>query len=170
MLNKLLFKPIDNSALIVFRILFGLLISLESFGAIFTGWVQKVLVEPKFTFSFIGLEWLQPLPGSWMYLYYIIMGICGLMVILGFKYRLSIISFLVLWSGTYLMQKASYNNHYYLLILISALMSVVPANSSFSIDSYKKPRIRNSLMPQWCALVFIFQIWIVYTYSSIAKL
>jgi len=39
MLNKILFKPIDNSALIVFRILFGLLISIEAFGAILSGWV-----------------------------------------------------------------------------------------------------------------------------------
>jgi len=170
MLNKLLFKPIDNSALIVFRVLFGLLISIESFGAILTGWVRQVLIEPKFTFSFIGFEWLQPLPGFWMYVYFGIMGICGLMVMVGYKYRWSIVSFAILWSGTYFMQKSSYNNHYFLLILLSLFMAVVPANANTSIDSKRDISIKNSLMPQWCALIFIAQMFIVYTYASIAKL
>jgi len=170
MLNKLLFKPIDNSALIVFRILFGLLISIESFGAILSGWVYQAFMEPKFTFSFIGFEWLQPLPGFWMYVYYAIMGICGLMVMVGYKYRWSIISFAILWTGTYFMQKSSYNNHYYLLILLSLFMVTVPANASVSVDSKNKPSLKSSLMPQWCSLIFIVQMFIVYTYASIAKL
>ena len=37
MLNRLLFQRIDNSSLIIFRIFFGILISLECFGAIATG-------------------------------------------------------------------------------------------------------------------------------------
>ncbi|WP_347924200.1 HTTM domain-containing protein [Pontimicrobium sp. SW4] len=170
MLNKFLFKPIDNSALIVFRILFGFLISLESFGAIVSGWVHQALVEPKYTFSFIGFEWLQPLPDFWMYVYYAIMGVCGLLVMVGYKYRWSIISFAVLWSGTYFMQKTSYNNHYYLLILLSVFMVVVPANTRLSLDSKNNSSIQSNIMPNWCALIFIIQMWIVYTCASIAKL
>ena len=115
MLNRWLFQHIDNSALIIFRVFFGLLIALESFGAIITGWVRQTLIEPEFTFSFIGFEWLQPLPGMWMYAYFCIMGIFGIGVMLGYKYRISIIAFTVLWAGVYFMQKSSYNNHYYLL-------------------------------------------------------
>lgn len=170
MLNKLLFKPIDNSALIVFRILFGLLISIEAFGAILSGWVHQAFIEPKFTFSFIGFEWLQPLPGFGMYVYYAIMGICGLMVMAGYKYRWSIITFTILWTGTYFMQKSSYNNHYYLLILLSSFMTIVPANANVSVDSKNNPSIKSSLMPQWCSLIFVVQMFIVYTYASIAKL
>lgn len=170
MLNKILFKPIDNSALIVFRILFGLLITIESFGAIFTGWVHDVLIAPKYTFPFIGFEWLQPLSGIGMYIYYSIMGVCGLMVMIGYKYRWSIISFLLLWSGTYFMQKTSYNNHYYLLILLSLFMAVVPANANASIDSKRNQNTKSNIMPNWCALIFIVQMFIVYTYASIAKL
>ena len=62
------FKSVDNIGLMLWRIAFGLLITLESFGAIFTGWVKEVLIAPSFTFSFIGFEWLQPLPGYGMYL------------------------------------------------------------------------------------------------------
>lgn len=137
MLNCFLFKHIDNSALIVFRIIFGLLIFLESVGAIFTGWIKRTLIDPEFTFSFIGFEWLQPLPGNWMYIYYLIMGIFGFCVMIGYKYRVSIIAFTILWTATYLMQKTSYNNHYYLLILLSAIMVFLPAHNYFSVDAKK---------------------------------
>lgn len=168
--EQFLFKEIDNAPLIVFRILFGALIFMESVGAIFTGWIKRTLVEPDFTFSFIGLEWLQPLPGNGMYFYYLVMGIMGIMVMLGYRYRLSMFIFTVMWTGTYLMQKASYNNHYYLLILICAIMCILPANRYFSLDVKRKPSLRTLSMPQWCTLIIILQLWIVYTYASVAKI
>ena len=170
MLNSWLFKHIDNSALIVFRIIFGLLCFLESIGAIFTGWVKTNLIDPKFTFSFIGFEWLQPLPGNWMYAYYIIMGLFALLVMLGYKYRFGIIGFTLLWAVSYLMQKTSYNNHYYLLLLISSIMVFMPANTYGSIDVKQHPNLKTNSMPQWCNLVFVAQLLIVYTYAALAKL
>lgn len=53
---KILFKAIDNSPLVVFRIFFGFLVACESFGAILTGWVKRILIDPEVTFSFIGFE------------------------------------------------------------------------------------------------------------------
>ncbi len=170
MFNQLLFKQIDNSALIVFRVFFGLLITLESFGAILTGWVKTVLIDPQFTFTFIGFEWLQPLPGFWMYAYYAVMGIFGVFVMLGYRYRISIIMFAIMWTITYLMQKSSYNNHYYLLIFLSVFMALVPANKYHSIDAKRNPDIISNSMPQWCSLLFVFQMAIVYTYASVAKM
>ncbi|MFB9053203.1 HTTM domain-containing protein [Formosa undariae] len=170
MVNKFLFKHIDNSALIVFRIIFGLLCFLETVGAIFTGWIKRTLIDPEFTFSFIGFEWLQPLPGNGMYFYYAVMGILGLCIMVGYKYRFSAISFTILWAGCYFMQKASYNNHYYLLILLSGLMAIQPASNYFSIDAKLKPEIERISMPRWCSLIFILQMFIVYTYGSINKI
>ncbi len=170
MINKLLFKHIDNSALIVFRILFGLLCFLETVGAIFTGWIKRTLIDPDFTFSFIGLEWLQPLPGNGMYFYYGVMGLLGLFIMVGYKYRWSTIAFTLLWAGSYFMQKASYNNHYYLLVLLSALMAIQPANTYCSVDAKLNPKLKAISMPRWCSLVFIVQMFIVYTYGAIAKL
>lgn len=170
MLNRWLFKNIDNSALVIFRVFFGLLIALEAFGAIITGWVKQTLIEPNFTFSFIGFEWLQPLPGIWMYIYFCVMGILGIGVMLGYKYRFSIISFTILWAGVYFMQKASYNNHYYLLVLLNIFMCVLPANRYYSFDVKLNPSLLKLSMPNWCKIIIVVQIAIVYTYASIAKL
>ncbi|GGD82094.1 HTTM domain-containing protein [Planktosalinus lacus] len=170
MFNKFLFKHIDNSGLIIFRVVFGLLITLEAFGAIATGWVKRVLIEPQFTFSFIDFPWLQPLPGDGMYYYFALMGVFGLMVMLGYKYRLATFGYLVMWAGVYFMQKSAYNNHYYLMLLLLGFMSILPANRWFSLDAKFNPEIKKPSMPRWCALVIIFQVWIVYTYASVAKL
>ena len=169
MLNKI-FKPIDNAPLIVFRIFFGFLIACESFGAIATGWVKKVLIEPQFTFSFIGLEWLQPLSGDLMYYYFALMGVFGILIMLGYKYRIAIISYTILWAGAYFMQKTTYNNHYYLLLLISFYMVFLPANKSTSLDVKFGSIKEENNMPYWISLVFIIQIFIVYFYASIAKI
>lgn len=170
MIDKFLFKSVDNSALIVFRIFFGILIFLESWGAIATGWVRRVLVEPKFTFNFIGFDFLQYLQGPYMYIHFFIMGVFGIMVTIGYRYRFSIIGFTLFWTIAYLMQKSSYNNHYYLLILISLMMCFFPAHRYHSFD-VKHKRVEASLsMPNWVNVWVIIQLIIVYSYASIAKL
>ncbi len=170
MWDTFLFKRIDNSPLLIFRIFFGILISLECYGAIITGWVKRTLIDPQFTFTFIGFEWLQPLPGIGMYLYFFAMGTLGIFIALGYKYRFSIISFTLLWTAVYLMQKTSYNNHYYLLILISAIMIFLPANADYALDAKIDPGKRTQTMAAYVKWVIVFQLFIVYTFAAIAKM
>jgi hypothetical protein len=170
MIDRWLFQRIDNSPLIIFRVFFGLLISCECYGAILTGWVRRSLVEPQFTFTFIGFEWLQPPPGPWMYIYFLIMGTLGLLIAVGYKYRLSMASFTLMWTAVYLMQKTSYNNHYYLLIIISFFMCLLPANRTVSIDARHHPDIHSDSMYSYVRWLIICQLFIVYTYAAIAKM
>lgn len=169
-MNRLLFQRIDNSPLLIFRIFFGILISLESFGAIATGWVKRNLIDPQYHFPFIDFEWLRPLPGTGMYFYFIAMGILGIFIAIGFKYRLSIITFTLLWIATYLMQKTAYNNHYYLLILISFLMCFLPAHKSRSFDVKLNSKLETNSMYSYVKWAIALQLFIVYTYASIAKM
>jgi len=170
MLNRFLFTKVDNSQLIIFRVFFGILVALESYGAILTGWVKKTLIDPNFTFSFIGFDWLQPLPGNGMHFYFFVMGTLGVFIALGYKYRLSIITFSFMWLFVYLMQKTSYNNHYYLLLLISIFMCFFPANKSLSIDVKQNSSLQSNTMHSYVKWVIVLQLFLVYTYASIAKL
>ena len=170
MLNRFLFKKIDNAQLVVFRIFYGILVSAECYGAIATGWVRRTLMEPQFTFNFIGFEWLQPLPGNGMYVYFAIMGTLGLLITLGYKYRFSALAFALMWAGVYLMQKTSYNNHYYLLMLLAFIMAFLPAHKDASLDAKLNPKLRSHTMYNWVRWTIILQLFIVYTYASVAKL
>ena len=168
MKNKL-FTQIDNAPLIIFRVFFGFLLACEAYGAILTGWVKENFIDVKFTFSHIGLDWLQPLPGNGMYFYFIAMGTCGLLVMLGYKYRYTLGAYTLLWAGVYFMQKTSYNNHYYLLLLLCLIMLFLPANAYASIDARQNPAIKKFTMPAWCSWVMIVQVTIVYFYATLAK-
>lgn len=170
LLNRLLFTKIDNAPLLIFRVFFGILVACECYGAILTGWVRRTLVEPQFTFNFIGFDWLQLFQGSGMYAYFFVMGTLGLGIAFGYKYRFAIISFTILWTGAYLMQKTSYNNHYYLLILISGIMCLFPAQADYSLDAKYNPSIRTNWMYSNVKWIIVLQLFIVYTYASVAKI
>ena len=164
-----LFKAIDNAPLILFRIFFGFLLACETFGAIATSWVKSNFIEPKYTFSHIGMDWLQPFPGNGMYYYFAVMGLLGLLVMVGYKYRYSMGLFTVLWAAVYFMQKTSYNNHYYLLVLVCLIMCFLPAHRYASVDVKQKPELKSLTMPQWCSWVMIAMVSIVYFYATLAK-
>ncbi len=142
---------------------------MEAFGAIATGWVRRVMVEPEFTFNFIGFDFLQVFVGEGMYIYFAVMGVFGLMVMFGYKYRLAMFSYAILWTGAYLMQKASYNNHYYLMVLLCWIMAFLPASRDLSLDAKLNPSFRSLSMSQWVRWVIVLQVFIVFTYGSVAK-
>lgn len=167
---QFMFKKVDNVQIVVFRIFFGLLMLLESWGAIVTGWVKEAFVTPEYTFTFMGFEWTHIMLGEWMYVYYIIMGILGILIMIGYKYRFATISFFLMWGLTYFMQKSHYNNHYYLVWLIGGFMAIIPANRYGSIDVKKNPKLKQSWTPYWTVFIFQLQISLVYIYASLAKL
>lgn len=167
-LNKW-FAPVDNAALIVFRIFFGVVFIFESIGSLLTGWVRHNMVTPEVNFTFIGFEWLQYLMGNYMYVHFVLMAIASLGVALGYRYRVCIISLTLLWGCVYFMQKTSYNNHYYLMWLIALMMCFLPAHQYASVDTKLHPEKRKLVMPQWCSWIFIIQISCVYFYATLAK-
>jgi hypothetical protein len=165
-----LYKKIDNAPLIAFRIMLGTLLACHCIYYMLGGSMYKVYIKPKFTIGFIGFEWLQPLPGNGMYWYFSIMALFAVFVAIGFMYRYSLAAFTLLFAGIYFMQKTVYNNHHYLLVLLCVIMLFLPAANYASVDSRLNPKIKRYSMPQWCALVLITQMTIVYFFAAIAKL
>ena len=165
-----LFQQRRIEPLVVFRICFGFLLAAEGFGAILTGWVKETLVAPKFTFSFIDFPFLQPLPGIGMYCYFGLLGVLGLMIMLGAYYRIAMISYALLWTSVYLMQKTSYNNHYYLMCHLCWMMTFVPAHRTFSLDVKFGRVTQRTTYSQWIWILIVGVLWIVYSFASINKL
>ena len=64
--------------------------------------------------------------------------------------------------------KTAYNNHYYLMMLLCWLMVFFSANRYLSLDALK-PGFKSMTCPLGF-MAFIPQIWIVFTYASIAKM
>src|SRR5690606_17666074 len=75
----------------------------------------------------------------------------------------------IMWAAVYFMQKTSYSNHYYLMMLGGLIMRFLPAHKFASIDAKLNPSIKKNYMPNWILLVFIIQITCVYFYATVAK-
>ena len=167
---KTLRQPADNSPLILFRIAFGLLLMYLFLHDILSGYVYANFVRPPFTFSFIGFQFLRPLPGNGMYYFFGAMVLLSLMVALGAWYRPAMVCLSILWTATYLMQKSGYNNHYYLVVLLCWLMIFLPANRYYAVDVKRKAVIETDICSRYCLLIFVVQSAIIYFFAAISKL
>jgi hypothetical protein len=165
-----LYQPTDNSPLVAFRVIFGFLLFYHCLVFICNGDVYRNFIEPPFTFTYIGFEFLQPLPGDGMYYYFGVMALLGLLIMLGAWYRLSMAGFTFLWAVVYLMQKSNYNNHYYLMLLLCLLMCFMPAHRYCSIDVKRKPEIKTNSCPAHVSFLIKAQMAIIYFYAAISKL
>lgn len=169
-LDRILFKEESNAPIEIFRIAFGALMLAEAWGALATGWVRRVFVDVNYTFTFFGFEWTQMLLGTPMQVLFILMGVFAIGVMLGYKYRFSILMLAILWSISYLMQKSHYNNHYYLVMLVSWLFVFFPMGKRFSLDARHRPEIYKTIIPAWPRLLLMGLIAIVYFFAAINKL
>lgn len=169
-LESWLRQPVDNSPLIFFRIAFGFLIFLQAAGSIVLGFVARTFVEPRYVFPIVGFEFVRPLFGPQMYVAFAILTVSAILVMAGAWYRVSLAVFTAVWTVTYVMQTESYNNHYYLMILLCLLLLPTPANAWASIDARRHPPIRSRSCPRWCIVQFVVQTLLVYEFASLAKL
>ena len=158
----------DSSILAVYRIFFGLLMFVSLLRFWLKGWIDELYLLPSYHFSYLGFEWIEPL-GNNTYFLFLICSISSICILLGLKYRLSIIIFFLSFTYIELMDKTTYLNHYYFISILSFLLIFIPANASFSIDNIISKRTYTNV-PRWTVDSIKLLISIVYIYAAIAKL
>lgn len=134
------------------------------------GWVKSLYIDPQYYFGYLGFEWVKPLPVDWMYLPFALMMVASLFIIVGFNYRLAMITYFLSFTYVELLDKSNYLNHYYFVSLMAFLMIWVPAHRKFSVDALIRPSIRWESTPAWTINIIKFQIAVVYVFAGIAKL
>ncbi|PON14585.1 hypothetical protein C2W62_28290 [Candidatus Entotheonella serta] len=93
-----LFESIDIASLAIFRILFGLLMSISMVRFLAKGWVETLYLQPTFFFTYPGFSWVQPWPGWGMYALVILLALLALFIAAGWHYRLSTALFFALFT------------------------------------------------------------------------
>ena len=167
-IEKYLKLKSKTATLAVFRFLFGLMMFLSIIRFWSKGWIETIYLEPNFHFSYYGFEWAKPL-GDFTYVLFLICGLASLFIAIGYKYRISVIIFFLSFSYIELMDKTTYLNHYYFISILSFLLIFLPANATFSIDSYLRKREYSSI-PKWTIDSIKLLLAIVYFHAGIAKL
>ena len=85
-------------------------------------------------------------------------------------YRLSATAFFLIITYVFLLEKARYLNHLYLVSLIAFLMIFVPAHRHFSLDALRSRDIRSKIVPAWSIWLLRFQVGIPMFLGGIAKI
>jgi len=163
-------KPTDVASLVMFRIVFGLLMFFEIIRYFQIGWVKDVYAKPDFHFQYEWFSWLRPLPEEAMYLLFGILGISSIMIAAGLFYRLSSIIYFLGYTYLFLLEKTTYNNHYYLICLLSFLVALAPLHKSWSLDVLRGSVKHIDSLPALWLWLFRFKMGLVYFYGGIAKL
>ncbi|TXE11986.1 HTTM domain-containing protein [Seonamhaeicola algicola] len=158
----------EASILASFRVLFGVLMLLSLVRFISMGWVEDFYISPKFHFKYYGFEWVK----TWGNYTYVLFGIAiaaCIGIILGFRYKISMVLFFLTFTYIELIDKTTYLNHYYFISILSFLLCFLPLNATFSVDSFKS-KINYKYVPAYTIDSIKLLLGIVYFYAGLAKL
>jgi vitamin K-dependent gamma-carboxylase len=163
-------RPVPALGLAAFRALFGALmfVSVVRFAA--RGWIDELLVAPAFHFTYLGFDWVKPLPAPFMHAAFALMGVSALAVCVGAFTRLSALVFFITFTYAELIDKATYLNHYYFVSLLAFLLILLPSNTVASVDARLRPEFRSETVGAWAYLVLRLQLTFVYFFAGFAKL
>lgn len=169
-LSNRLFAPVDVAWLVYFRVVFGIVMLWEVCRYFQYDRIARYWIHPAFNFKFLYFDWVKAWPGPGMYFHFVGLGFLAVCILVGWRYRTAIVLFFLGFTYMFLLEAAQYLNHFYLLVLISFLLSFMPANASFSLDARRCPGIRRGHVPAWMLWALRAQVGLVYFFGGIAKL
>lgn len=168
-LRELLSAEVSSTQLSLFRIFFGLLLLGSHIHK--RNFLLDYYTSFDFYFKYPLFSWVKPFGKLAMrgIIYLLILSLFTFSI--GLFYHLSAFVALILYTYIFLLDKARYNNHFYLIILLLFLFNVVNGDSRFAVDHYLFSGDSGSItVPYWQLLIFQLQFLIVYTYGGISKI
>ena len=169
-----LFSNVDNDILVYFRIVVGVSMFYWAAKTWANGSVELWFIEPRFHFRYFNFHWVKPWPNGWMYVHFAVLATSAICVATGFVYRIAALVMALCYTHIFLIDKTLYQNHYYLLCLVSWLLVFLPAAKDFSIDALIKRRKNTSksrmLAERWAVWLVRFMVALPYFFGGIAKI
>ncbi|HVY30900.1 MAG TPA: HTTM domain-containing protein [Polyangiaceae bacterium] len=163
-------RPVDAASLAAFRIGFGALLLVATLRYFAHGWIAEYFLLPTHFFKYWGFEWVRPFPGAWMYVHFGLMALSALGIAFGYRYRLSVVSFGLLFCYQHLIDETNYLNHYYLVACLCLLLACLPLSSVWSLDARREPNCGRARLPAWMLWALRAQFALVYVFGGLAKL
>jgi len=154
----------------LFRIGFGIVGMVLVVRFFARGWIESLLIEPAYHFSYPGFEWVRVWPEPWMHVHFLMIGLAALGIALGYRYRLSAGLFALSLGYVELIDRTLYLNHYYWVVLTAAVMVFLPLNATLSLDARRGRVGVPGRYPAWVIWMLRFQVGMVYVFAGLAKL
>lgn len=163
-------QPVSALSLAAFRIALGGLLVWDCWRFIKYDRIYRYYVEPELHFTYSGFGWVTPLPEPWIHWAWLMVGISALFVMLGLFYRIAIVVLTLFFSYFFLLDKAEYLNHFYLVILFLLLMCVLPAHRALSLDALWRRDVKRTHVPYATVFILRAQMEIMLVFAGLVKL
>jgi len=162
--------PVSIQSLAAVRILFGAILVWDCYRYFKYDRIYRYYVEPDWTFPYFGLDVIRPLPEPFIYFAWGLVGVFAFLVMLGLFYRAAIWGFVLVFGYFFLLDKAQYLNHNYMVLLYAILLALAPANRAFSLDTRWGLVARSEWIPRWPVAAVKLQTEIILIYAGIVKI
>lgn len=162
--------PVDAASLAVFRIGFGLIMAWWCFDDLRTGRVHELYVVPPFHFTYYLFDFVRPWPGAGMTLHFVGLLLLALGIAAGFLYRLATVLFAAGFTYFFLLERTNYQNHYYLILLLSWCLTILPLNRLWAVDAFDAKSPPTPTVANWCLWLVRFHIALPYVFGGVAKI
>lgn len=178
-LSEKLHQPVPIDWLVFYRVSFGCVMLWYAWKFLSTGAVELFYTVPLYHFTYDGFHWVRPIDFSFafgeqvfefIHFEYMCLAVCALCIALGLLYRLTTVIFAICFVHIFLIDKCYYQNHYYLVSLLSLQLPFLPAHRAYSVDALLFPEIRSLTTPRWTLWLMRFQIGVPYFFGGIAKI
>ncbi|MGD2101914.1 MAG: HTTM domain-containing protein [Acidimicrobiia bacterium] len=163
-------RAVSAASVAVLRIGFGLvgLVLVIRFFA--HGWIDTLLVDPPFHFTYPGFGWVQPLPSPWMHVVFAAMGLAAGAIAVGYRHRVAAVVFSIGLAYVEMIDRTNFLNHYYWMVLTAGILAFLPVDRMWSLDSRLGRVTDTGWVPCWVVWLLRFQVGMVYFFAGVAKL
>ena len=159
-LRATLGRPVDPASFVVFRVGFGLIALLAACRFLAKGWVDELLVEPAYHFTWAS--WVPIPEPAVLYALFVVQAVAGTRIALGRRPRLWLGAWLFSFGWIELLDKALYLNHYVLFSLLGLWLLIGPVH---------RARMNGGpALPAWSLWLLRAQVASVYLWAGLAKI
>lgn len=166
--------PVDGASLAFLRISYGLIMAVDIVRLYFKGILEDYYFKPTVEFTYFFAPWVKHFPDQIMLALYWIALPLALCFMVGYRFKITGLIFLIIQSYFFLTNPLNYLNHIYFAILVGFLLWIGPSNKLWSLDSIRNRKngswLRNDSVPKWAVYIIIIQMEIMLIWAGLVKL
>lgn len=162
--------PVDAASLAIFRIGFGLIMAGWALDYLRSGRLRELYELPKFHFTYFPFDFVRPWAGAGMSIFFVVLIGLAVCIAAGLIYRAASLLFAIGFTYFFLLDRANYQNHYYLIVLLSWTIALLPLHREWSLDVLNGNTRASPVFSGWMLGLVRFHVALPYIFGGIAKL
>ncbi len=164
-IHSFLFKEISPTTISIFRIVFGCFMVYQVLYYYSIDFIYQFMTGPEVLFPYSGLEQMVPLPHKILKILHLGLLFSAVLMTIGYLFKYAAIYFTIVFTYFSFIDNTLYNNHIYLISLISLVLIFTDADAKFAFRGRTKLKVS-----AWNQYLLIFLISLPYFFGGIAKL